>query len=145
MNNAFKRLLLRIAKLTRADQKWLLSQLSPQHKQRFIRLKGHNLLDDARRFRGLSQDAIPKIQKPKALPSFCDALELQPPLYVAIVLEQGQFDWADAFLAQSKQKNEIEHTVNTTLKTLKPETKQHILTLWQKQLDFNEHLEFMDD
>lgn len=144
MSNAFKRLLLRIAKLTRNDQKWLLAQLSPAQKQQFLTLKGDNLLDGARRFRSLSAQSIPQIQTPKELPHFCQTLEKQPPLFVAILLEQGQFDWQDRFLAQSKQKKDIDQLVNTTLKTLKPETKQRVLTLWQKQLGFSEHLENMD-
>jgi hypothetical protein len=144
MSNVFKTLLLRIAKLTRNDQKWVLAQLSPEQKQQFAMLQGDNLLDCARRFRHIPAESIPPLQKPKALPFFCQTLEKQPPLFVAILLEQGQFDWQEVFGAQSKQKNELEQVVKTTLKKLKPETKQRVLALWQKQVGFSEHLENMD-
>lgn len=75
------------------------------------------------------------------LPEACQKLLQEDPLYIAIILEQGQFSWEQPFLQTCAQKNRIKEQLNTQIKELKPATKLYVFQQWQTQLSFNDQLE----
>lgn len=141
MTNSFKTLLLKIARLKTSDQQWLLAQLTPTQKEQFNKKKGEEWLKSARRFRKLPLDKLPTIEPQEVLPNFCQELNNQSALFIAIVLEQGQFNWQEQFLASSLKKNQIQQLTESVLAQLKPATKLCLFKEWQKQWPFSDHLE----
>lgn len=140
MNNAFKNILLKLARLSDRDQRWVLQQLNPQQRQQFNMLQGNSLLSDAYKFRNVScTHPIPQI-KHTPLPEVCMTLRQAYPLYVAIILEQGQFNWEEPFLQTCAQKNQIQALLDNEVKDLKAATKIYLFQQWQKQLSFDDHL-----
>lgn len=117
-----------------SDQRWLLKQLTPQQKRAFTQHKGTSLLYAARRFANLP---LPKSQVEKpCLPNLCDELKTQSPLYVAIILEQGQFAWEKDFI------HEYQHVLPMdAVVALKTATKLALFNQWQKSLSFSAQLE----
>lgn len=142
MTNSFKRLLLKIAKLSRSDQAWILKQLKPEQKEQFKQLQGDKLLQSARRFSHLPEtpDRL-QTQQLNALPAFCHALSQHPALYIAMILKQGQFDWQHQFLASCEQN--IEELLQTN--AIKYATQLFVFKQWQTQLSFSEQLETSHD
>lgn len=138
-SNEFKPLLLKIAALAAKDQRWLLKQLTPQHKGLFDKHKGEQLLNEARRFIHIPCPKPTTVSC--SLPSFAPELNAHPPLYVAILLEQGQFVWENEFLKGYFYQNEVSVLTTTTLRELKPATKAAVFAQWQKTLSFAEQLE----
>ena len=135
-----KPLLLKIASLPLKDQRWLLKQLTPQQRTCFAQHQGVSLLEKARRFAGIP---IPQMKSAEPmLPDLCSELANQPPLYVAIILEQGAFPWAKMFLTSYQQHHNLQTLPDTQL--LKPATKAALFKQWNAQLDFADHLEVGD-
>lgn len=141
MNNELKQILLRIAKLPRRDQQWVLKQLTAKQSAQFNKLQGHSLLSDARKFRKLSASPTPMIKQETPLPEVCQHLHQEDPLYIAIILQQGQFSWEQQFLASCPQKQQINELVQNEVHALKPATKSLVFQQWQAQLSFQDHLE----
>ncbi|EHL30350.1 hypothetical protein [Legionella drancourtii] len=141
MNNELKQILLNLAKLPHTDQQWVLKQLTAKQNAQFNKLQGHSLLRDARKFRKLSAPQIPMLQQEIPLPEACQQLHQEDPLYIAIILQQGQFSWEQQFLATCPQKHPINELVQTEVKALKPATKSLVFQQWQAQLSFQDHLE----
>ena len=141
MNNELKQILLKLAKLPPRDQQWVLKQLNTQQSAQFIQLQGHSLLSAARKFRKLSAPPRPKLQQATPLPQVAQQLHQKDPLYVAIILHQGQFSWEQQFLASSPEKQQINELLHTQVKALKPATKALVLQQWQAALSFQDHLE----
>lgn len=142
MTNSFKRLLLKIAKLSRSDQAWVLKQLKPEQKEQFKQLQGEKLLQSAHRFAHLPETpTLQQTQQPNALPTFCHALSQYPALYIAMILKQGQFDWQQQFLASCEQN--VDELLQTN--TIKPATQFAVFKHWQTQLSFSEQLENSHD
>lgn len=141
MNNEFKKIILNIAKLPRSDQKWVLNQLAPKQREQFKQLQGDSLLQDAYKFRHLPCPEVPQITKETQLPDACQQLSQKDPLYIAIILEQGQFTWEQLFLQNCMQKNQITGHLHTSVKELKPATKSYVFQQWQANLSFQEQLE----
>ncbi len=142
MIQQFKYWLNRISRLSHQDQRWLIKNLSPEARLRFEAQGGDKLLLNAQRFRKLKV-AAPQITAPKAisLPSYCQELANQHPLWIAIILEEGQFTWKDKFLTLY----DLEGYINTALEECVPSIK-HIArsTLfqhWQNQLSIDAHWE----
>jgi hypothetical protein len=127
MNNSLKRLLVQVASLPLKDQHWLLKQLTPEQQKLFVHQQGVILLDEARRFAKIPLPAQRRSLKP-VVPEFYLALQKYPPTYIAIILEQGQFPWAEP-----QQLPNIEQ--------IKPTTKQVLFKQWQNSLNFAEQLE----
>lgn len=139
-NTAFKKLLLQIASLTTRDQQWLLQQCTPEQRQQFSEHKGFELLKNARRFQCLSGHVIPQSSTP-ALPAICQSLAKEHPLFVAIVLEQGQFDWQRDFLADSAQAETIKTLLHEQTPGIKAASKALLLKEWQERQEFSDYLE----
>lgn len=142
MNNEFKTLLLKIAKLPAGDQQWLLNQLTPKKKELFNAFHGELLLNEARKFRTLPIPELKKIQQMAHLPLFCNDLTSRSPLYVAIILEQGQFHWKKTFLESCAQEDNIQSKLTHEVNSLKQATKLALFKLWQEQLSFSEQMEY---
>lgn len=141
MNKEFKKLLLKIAGLPLADQRWVLSQLTPLQQEQFAQQQGNALLNKARRFRKLPYPQLPKSAATIKVPDLGEPLNQQPPLYIAIILEQGQFEWEHQFLHSNIQRDEITRLINEVVCLIKPATKSCTFTQWQTQLSFSEQLE----
>jgi hypothetical protein len=141
MNHEFKKILLNLARLPRSDQQWVLKQLTANQREQFSKLEGHSLLSNARKFRKLPCPSLPHLKHEVQLPEACQQLRQTDPLYVAIILEQGQFSWEQQFLQTCAQKHKIREQLRTQVKELKPATKHVVFQQWQGELSFNDQLE----
>ena len=141
MNKEFKTLLLKIAALSLKDQNWVLSQLPPRQQEQFTRRQGVSLLSKARQFRKVPYTQLIQMPQTKQLPDFCKELKQQPPLFIAIILEQGRFEWEQPFLHNTEQRDEIKQLIDKTVRFIKPATKAYTFKQWQTQLSFIEQLE----
>lgn len=141
MNSKLKRILLSVAKLPRSDRNWLLKQLSVAQLQQFKELDGYKLLKNARKFRKLPDPQLPQCKESKQLPKMCQKLGEKDPFFIAIILEQGHFDWEHSFLETCLAKDKICDLRETQVTFLKPGVKSHIFQQWQTQFSFDEHLE----
>lgn len=140
MNKEFKKILLQIATLHRTDQKWILKQLTEEQSVQFNRLQGSSLLSQAQRFRGLVfADLVPDTKEPQ-LPALCSTLEQQEALFIAIILEQGQFSWQNQWLATHPLRENIISLSRTRVPAIKPATRLTLFQQWQTQLDFSDQL-----
>ena len=140
MNKEFKKILLNLANLGRADQQWVLKQLTQKQREQFKKLQGDVLLKEARKFRKLPCPQLPQIQQTIQLPEACAALRQEVPLYIAIILEQGQFNWEQTFINTCDQRDEIAEQLGTRVKDLKPATKSLVFQQWQTELSFEDQL-----
>ncbi len=59
-----KEILLKIGRLAKADQRWILARLSASEKNRFCEMQGEQLLSKARRFRRLKNEQRPSQNLP---------------------------------------------------------------------------------
>jgi len=137
----FKKLLLKIAGLSLGDQKWVLKQLTQEQKKQFTFHQGYSLLSKARRFRKLPISQPPQIQNMIQLPELCKELGQKEPIYIAIILEQGQFKWESDFLRTHEQNTKIKQLLDNVVGMIKPATKATAYRQWQTQLDFVDQLE----
>ncbi len=140
MNSVLKKIIFNLAKLSRTDQYWVLKHLSPEHRTQFDNLQGTLLLQKARKFRHLTCPDIPcdnQIQLPKA----CHQLRQEDSLFIAIILEQGQFSWEKFFLHSCPHQDHIQQCLTTQVKTIKTATKYYLFEQWQKELSFHDQLE----
>jgi hypothetical protein len=136
MTNSFKRILLKIAGLSEKNQCWLLEQLNPEQQKRFVQHRGLSLLDEARHFAHVVPPERASEPEPEVEGNYPD-LGVYSPLFVAIILEQGEFSWTERFL------NQYQHSLpNAT--HLKEATKQALFQEWQKTRSFAEQLEMSD-
>ena len=125
----FKSLLIKIASLPKSDQRWLLKQLSSEQQELFNQYQGRNLLKEARRF---SQLPLPAIKESEVLPQLAQELKTYQPLFIAIILEQGQFAWKEELCLDSLP-HDLQH--------IKEASKQALFNQWQSTLSFSEQLE----
>ncbi|KTD25837.1 MULTISPECIES: hypothetical protein [Legionella] len=143
MSNQLKSILLKIAHLSKADQRWIISQLSTAEKALFIRQKGEELLQHAQHFRKL-RGAIASFIPIDSLPGqLCKRLSTHSPLYIAIILEQGQYDWHEDFLRRFDHEGTIKHLLKTQVKRLKSSPKQALFSHWENtsSLSFDHSVE----
>ncbi|MBA2709673.1 MAG: hypothetical protein H0U57_03650 [Tatlockia sp.] len=135
-----KEILLKIGRLPKADQRWILSKLSASQKNQFCEMQGEQLLAKAHRFRSLKSKRASLPNLPIIAPPHMHALAAFCPLYVAILLEQGQFSWRQQFLDLFDKENKIKNLDNSDeLNQLSKATKQVLLKLWEKP--FADYLE----
>lgn len=144
MDNAFKNLLLKIAKLPLSDQRWILNQFTTEQQALFDSCQGSSLLEQARRFRLLPDSKHQPIKQNHALPDYCQELSKLPPLYIAILLEQGQFAWEAIFLEVHQLQHTLPQIMQTHVALIKPATKTLLFKQWQAGLNFKDHLELCD-
>ncbi|MDI9817555.1 MULTISPECIES: hypothetical protein [unclassified Legionella] len=141
MTSTLKHLMLKVAQLPKKDQQWVLKNLSIGQQTVFKRFGGEQLLMQARRFRHLKFKKAPPPASPPVLPAFCRLLATRTPLYVAIVLEQGQYPWQAHFLRTFDLDGGIKNCLDKQLPQLKPATKKALLSQWENTLSFELHLE----
>jgi hypothetical protein len=145
MSNPLKQILLKMARLPKSDQRWIISKLSNVEAQRFKQEQGEQLLLDARRFRQLKLDLQPLISRnTQNIPPFQQRLAACPRLYIAIVLEQGNYLWQEQFLKDFDQDGSIKQLFATQVKPLKLATRQVLFKQWETSLSFDEHVEAID-
>ena len=144
MNKEFKQLLIQLAKQSQADQKWILSKLPDKQREQFNRLQGDPLLKEAHRFRKVYINDIPQLKDIAKLPAFCEALCQKHPLFIAIILEQGQFQWSEQFLEANDQSDEIKRFLNEETNKIKPATRHSFFKNWQERLDFKDQMESLN-
>ncbi len=138
MNKQFKQLMLRIAALPKRDQRWMLKQLNSQQAHAFAQYNGVHLLKNARRFAALPCLEQPVVEN-ASLPVFCHALLEQPPLYVALILEQGNFSWEQRFRTQYHELHP--HQILPEVLPQKVATKHALFNQWHSSLSFADQLE----
>ncbi len=143
MNKEFKKLLLKIAQLPLKDQNWILTQLSPSQQKQFVQQQGVSLIDKARQFRKLSYSQLSLISQTPQLPELCKELMQLEPLYIAIILAQGNFTWTKQFLEHNEQGEYIKQLTDEKICFIKPATKARVFQQWQSQLSFKEQLEHL--
>lgn len=145
MNNPFNHLLTRLTKLPPADQRWIWKQLSTEQRRSFKKNKGIIQLQAA--LGGLPSDRsslkpIPDV--PQALPTYCAALAIKDPLYIAIVLEQGSYPWQTQFLTEFDSEGEISRLLSKDVFNIKFLVRQALFKEWESScfhLDFEQFLE----
>lgn len=138
MNSDFRKFIVRIASLKSCDQKWLLKHLGVKEQAVFNRLQGPLLLKEAKRFKGLTCQEV-KSAKAPTLPLLCQNLKQQDPLFIAIILEQGQFSWESHWLNTLEDKERIE-IHRRTIQSIKPLTRATLFKNWQSALSFAQQL-----
>ncbi|MFI4918183.1 MAG: hypothetical protein ACHP65_01355 [Legionellales bacterium] len=113
--------------LPKLDQQWILGQLTPAQLKQFDACQGNALLSKARRFRNLPYTE-------SQLPHFCNELKQQAPLYVAIILQQGNFQWQQEFLDSFQQGAQIQQLLKQAIHSIKPAVQLSLFQHWQHQL-----------
>jgi len=146
MTNTLKEILLKIAHLPKRDQNWIISQLSTKQKTLFTQLQGPSLLLRARRFRNLKREEQPLPERPPLIPLYYQSLANYCPLFIAIILEQGQDPWKDQFLSLFDSENQIKNLLNSPLLAqIKTAPKQRLFTQWKNSHPFTNYLESTHD
>ncbi|MBA3537488.1 MAG: hypothetical protein H0T84_12930 [Tatlockia sp.] len=141
MTTNFKEILLKIGRLSKSDQRWIIAKLSKTEKAVYSKLQGEKLLSKARLFRTLNKEMPLPLKEPLAPPDW-QSLANYCSLYIAIVLEQGQFLWQEQFLGLFDQKDEIKMLFSSDrLKQLTTSTKQAVYQQWEKNQNFDSYLE----
>lgn len=141
MTNSLKPLLLKIASLKPCDQQWILQQLPDTLAHKFQQKKGLQHLAMARRFLGLTPCDDLSTVTINPLPDYCHMLAHKAPLYVAIILEQGNYPWEKRFLCQFDEFKTIDDALNRHLADIKPAVKKAVWQEWQHTLSFDQYLE----
>ncbi len=137
MNSHLKQILLKIARLPKADQYWINQQLSQQQKQVFSALKGEQLLLKARGFSKLRSKNLSSSPLAPPLPSYCQLLADKSPLYIAIVLQEGRYSWQDYFLKTFDSQRLISNLLETKVSNIKSSTKKALFQQWQDSISFD--------
>ncbi|MFC3909485.1 hypothetical protein ACFORL_10435 [Legionella dresdenensis] len=140
MAKSFKQLILNIARLNKGDQKWLINRLSPEQKAQFEALDGRQLLQQAKKFRQVEMPANLPVTAVEPLPPYCNSLADNPPLFCAIILEQGNFPWIEHFLQAHDPEQAILDCLQTRIVAIKPDTKKALFAHWQKSNTFEQFL-----
>jgi hypothetical protein len=142
MTRNLKKILLKIGCLSKSDQRWIMAKLSESEKAIFRQMQVEKLLSTARRFRTLQNEQMPLPLSPQFMPPNLQSLANYCPLYIAIVLEQGQFSWQQQFLSLFDHKGEIETLFcSDKLMQLTSATKQALYKHWEKSQTFDRYLE----
>ncbi|CDZ77060.1 hypothetical protein BN59_01339 [Legionella massiliensis] len=144
MTRELKEILVKIAGMPKADQRWILNKLPEQQKTLFKQMQGEQELANARRFSKLPKRTEPLQLAPK-VPAYPQSLSPYPSLYIAIVLEQGQFSWQESFLQAVDQEGSIKRLMSKELHALKEAPKQALFKQWQKESSFHTFLEQSND
>ena len=136
MNNAvLSQILLKISRLPAVDQRWILSKLSENQRKRLKNESGITWLQE---LQGLKTEPVIIEKK---LPSCAYDLAIKPPLYSAIVLEQGDYSWEDDFLQEFDKEGAIQECLKFKAPALKLLTKQAVFQDWQTMRSFDSYLE----
>lgn len=139
MIKQLKRILVNIARLPSIDQHWILQQLTNAQLVSLKKWHGLKFLNEAQRFRALDACDL-TIEDAKPLPIFCPHLATKPPLFAAIIIEQGSYPWVDLFL----EKFDTHGAIKTSLEqvpNIKPHVKTALFNEWEQSLTFESHLD----
>lgn len=140
MDNYLKKILLKIARLPRADQTWIIRQLNAEQLACFKNKHGDNLLTMAGRFKLIKSIPETQVATP-VLPAECSTLGHQPSLYTAIILDQGQFSWQEQFLEQHDLSKAIQQALTDQVSSIKPLVKKAVFEEWHLANRFEALLE----
>lgn len=150
MIRELKAILLAVARLPLSDQRWILKKLPADQRATFEQLNGLRHLEEALRFKALQLDDHKRAGR------HCEAqtdtscvntndhwaiLALKDPLYIAIILKQGNYEWTTDFLQQYDQEGAIEALMADQVNCLKPLSKQALFIAWEKHGSFEDYLE----
>lgn len=108
----------KVGQLTCRDQRWLLAQLSPQQINFLAKVQTSEIKEDN-------------------LPEFCTTLAQKNALFIAIILEQGNFHWEDKFLQQFHLVNTMSTLRAHQLGLIKETVKQAVFSSWTKYSKLN--------
>lgn len=141
MIRELKEILIKIAALPRSDQRWIISKLPDQQTAIFKQMQGEQQLEKARRFRCLNtKHALTKLTPPLAS-TYPQALANYPPLYIAIVLEQGKFPWQESFLQAVDQDDTVKFLLYNRVQELKDAARQALFKQWEANSSLQSFLE----
>lgn len=148
MAKQLKQILLNIAQLSNADQRWILRKLPHAQLTTLKQNQGLTLLKEAQRFKKLNQHnqvkalTLPETKQTlEPLPDYCQDLANKSPLYSAIILEQGNLTWGAAFLEQYDDQGAIKNALEQQVPDLKPLVKEAVFEEWEKSYSFAAYLE----
>lgn len=138
MTSRLKQILLKMVRLSSADQRWILRQLADEQLATFKRLNGLEILENAKRFRkmDIKNLAIPKDES-KPLPDYCTQLATKTPLYTAIILEQGCYPWQASFLKKFDSEKQIADMLETRVPDIKEAVKQTLHDEWERTVSLD--------
>lgn len=151
MTKSLKHILFNIARLPSVDQRWILRRLSEAELKTLNQWQGLKLLQDAQRFRSLK--ASPRSPEPHSrhpeTPRYgngvrrddMDHLATKMPLYAAIVIEQGGYEWTDLFLERFDRDGAIQALLKNHVLDVKPLVKQAVLDEWMRLNSFDNLLD----
>lgn len=139
MIKQLKQILVNIAHLPTSDQHWIVQQLTRTQFITFKKWNGLALLNEAQRFRGLAQSDL-TIDQARPLPAYCQQLAIKPPLFTAIIIEQGEYPWVDSFLKQFDVNGAIQAS-RERVPYIKPHVKNALFNEWEQSLTFESHLD----
>lgn len=131
-----------MAQLPPADQRWILKQLSTKALEKLKAKQGLTLLKEAQRFRGLKTNkfVMPVDNFLPSLPDYCQQLATKSPLYIAIILEQGNYPWQAAFLKQFDNHHLISRALENHAPDIKLTIKQALCNEWDSLNTFEHYL-----
>ena len=136
MNNVnLSNILQKISRLPSVDQRWILRKLPENQRDLLKKESGISWLQE---LQGLKPEPVLIQNK---LPTYAYDLAAKPPLYTAIVLEQGNYSWQDNFLQQFDEDGNIRKSLEFKTPTLKILTKQAVFNDWQNMRSFDSYLE----
>ena len=142
MMTDLKHILFHIARLPAVDQRWILRQLSNTERNTFNHYHGLKHLQEAQRFRLLKTCDL-SMAPSEPLPAYCQTLTLKPSLYIAIIIEQGNYPWASAFLEQYDKDGTIQSLLNHQVVMIKPTVKHAVFCEWEQTHGFEQLLDGM--
>lgn len=136
MTNQLKQIMLKMVRLSATDQRWILRQLPDEQLARLKNHQGLDLLDSAQRFRKLNVTnlALPATI-PKPLPLYCAQLAMKAPLYIAIILEQGDYPWQSLFLQQFDSEKRIAAMLENRVPDIKLSVRQALYEHWGSNIE----------
>ncbi|KTC68305.1 hypothetical protein Lbir_2907 [Legionella birminghamensis] len=122
MNN-LQDILLAIGKLPIRDQQWVLSKLPETSKRKLDKAQSHP-----------RESHPPELITDTSLPVYCNDLAGKDRLYIAIVLEQGQFIWKERFLSEFSLFEEL-NLLEESLKNISDSSKKILYEEWVSTTD----------
>ena len=156
MTKSLKHILFNIACLPSGDQRWILRHLSDVELKTLNHWQGLKLLQDAQRFRSLKaspssperhsrhperSEGSPSCGDLNSFRNDMDLLATKAPLYVAIVIEQGGYEWTDLFLERFDMEGSIRNSLKHQVLDVKPRVKQAIFGEWERLNSFDNLLD----
>ena len=141
MTSHLKPILLKIARLPEIDQRWIVKHLPEDARIKFTLCDGLTLLKEAKRYRLVTPNQVKPIAKAPELPRCVSLLASKTPLYIALIIEQGNYSWKEAFLKKFDKEGLIVKQLEQEVHDIKPLSKQALFAEWQSNLAFEDLME----